>query len=44
METGLTQTYIAIPQQGPLSLYTKLEGPPVAKVDFYFPRAGRDDF
>ena len=33
-----TQTYVAVLQHGPLSMYTKLEGPTIAKLDFYFPR------
>ena len=33
-----TQTYVAVLQHGPLSMYTKLEGPAIAKLDFYFPR------
>ena len=32
--------YVAVPQPSPLSLYTKLEGPSTAKMDFYFPRYG----
>ena len=28
------------PQHGSLSLYTKIEGPSIAKIDFYFPRYG----
>ena len=32
------KTYIAILQCDPLSFYTKLEGPSIAKLDFYFPR------
>ena len=30
------QSYIAVPQHGPLSLYIKFEGPWIAKIDFYF--------
>ena len=33
-----TQIYVAIPQYGPLSLYTKLEDPSIACMDYYFPR------
>ena len=32
-----TQVYVVVPQYGPLSLYTKLEGPSIAKLDSYFP-------
>jgi hypothetical protein len=28
-----TRTYVAVLQHGPLSLYTKLEGPFIAKLD-----------
>ena len=35
-----TQTYIAIPQPNPLSLYTKLEGPSIAKLYCNFPQYG----
>lgn len=29
-------TYVAVTQHGPLSLYTKLEGPRIAKFGFMF--------
>jgi hypothetical protein len=32
-----TQTYVAVPKHDPLSLYTKLEGPSIANLDFYCP-------
>jgi hypothetical protein len=32
-----TQTYVAIPKNVSLSLYTKLEGPSFANLDFYCP-------
>ena len=39
------QTYIAAPRRDPLSLDTKLEGPSVAILDFYFPSSmPLDDF
>jgi hypothetical protein len=31
-----TWTYVAVPQHGPLSLYTKLKDPSIANLDFYF--------
>jgi hypothetical protein len=34
---GLALKYVTIPQHGSLSTYTKLEGPSIAKLDFYFP-------
>ena len=30
-----TRTHVAVPQHGPLSLYTKHEGPSLANFDFY---------
>ena len=32
------RTYVAVPQPGPLWLYTKLEGPSIVKLDFSFPQ------
>ena len=32
-----TQTYVKVPQHGRLSLYTRLEGPSITKIDFPFP-------
>jgi hypothetical protein len=30
--------YVVVPQHGPLSLYTKLEGPSIAELDSYLPQ------
>lgn len=38
---GLSIEYIAVPQHGPLPLYTKLEDPSVVNLISYFPRYGR---
>ena len=32
-----TENYVTVCQHSPLSLYTKLESPRIAKLDFYFP-------
>ena len=34
-----TWKYVAIPQYDPLALYTKLEGPSIAKLECFFPMA-----
>ena len=33
---GLSIKYVAVPQHGPLSLYTKLEGPSITNLVFFF--------
>jgi hypothetical protein len=35
-----TQTYVTVPQHGPVSLYNKLEGLSISKQYSYFPRHG----
>ena len=35
-----TQTYVVVPQHGPLSLHIKFEGPSITNLNLFFPLYG----